>query len=472
MQSGKALSMSSSSRPGPDLENRILPIGQVGVVGLGYVGLPLAVAFGRLLPTIGFDVNEQRVAELSQGYDRNGEFTSESLSSSLLTFTHAPDQVSDCDFIIVAVPTPVGKTNQPDLTALRNASCAVGRALRQRSRRLSLKDRTNANNTPPVPIVVYESTVYPGCTEEVCVPILERTSGLRCGQHFKVGYSPERINPGDPEHSLEKVIKVVSAQDSETLQVVSAVYRLIAEAGVHEVSDIRTAEASKIIENVQRDVNIALMNELSMIFHRLGLDTQSVLKAAGTKWNFLRFDPGMVGGHCIPVDPYYLTHKAEEAGYHPEVILTGRRINDSMGAYVAQQALRLLKKAGKTMPGTRVLVMGLTFKENTRDTRNSQVFDLIRELVDFGCCVTAWDPMADQEAMRELEELEVLESLTESSTYDVVIVAVRHRVICDLGLSRVLELISKEGGTGVLVDVKGVWSRVDVEAAGCHYWAL
>ncbi len=326
---------------------------RLAVVGLGYVGLQLAVAFARHLPVIAFDADPARLEGLRSGHDANGEVEEGALRAGSLEFTGDADRLKEADLFVVAVPTPVDRAKRPDLSALVEASRLVGAALR------------------PGAVVVYESTVYPGCTEEVCVPVLEDVSALKAGVDFKVGYSPERINPGDPEHTLEKVAKVVAGQDPETTDLLVRLYGLVVGAGVYRAPDIRTAEAAKVIENVQRDLNIALMNELAMLFHRLGLDTQEVLKAARTKWNFLPFEPGLVGGHCIPVDPYYLTHKAHEVGFHPEVILAGRRINDGMGRYIAGEIVKLLIRAGRAVRGAEVLVLGAAFKENVHDLRNS-----------------------------------------------------------------------------------------------------
>ena len=431
---------------------------QLCIVGLGYVGLPLAVAFARHLPTVGFDVDDRRVAELKRGYDRNGEVAPEALRASHLRFTTDPASLRDADFIIVAVPTPVDRVKRPDLSYLTEASRLVGRHLR------------------PGTTVVYESTVYPGCTEEVCVPILERESGLRAGLDFKVGYSPERINPGDPEHRLEHVVKVVAGQDAETTELLARVYGLVVRAGIHRAPDIRTAEAAKVIENVQRDLNIALMNELAMIFHRMGLNTHEVLAAARTKWNFLPFEPGLVGGHCIPVDPYYLTHKAQELGYHPELILAGRRINDAMGRYVAEQTVKLLIRAGKPVRGARVLVLGITFKENVRDTRNSRVLDLVRELEGYGCEVSVYDPLVSDDDRERLAVIFVENPFGSRvhGGYDAVVLAVPHREFREQGWRAHLSLLANTK-PGVFVDVKGVF-RADANAwRNPHdviYWSL
>lgn len=423
----------------------------VAVVGLGYVGLPLAVAFGKVLPTIGFDIDEERICGLQRGYDRNGEMSKEELRISHLELTSNPADLRSASFVMIAVSTPVDRHKHPDFTHLIEASRLVGQNL--------------SSGT----IVVYESTVYPGATEEVCLPILEQGSGLKAGEDFEVGYSPERINPGDPEHSLEKVVKVVAAQDNETLEVMAQVYGVVVKAGVYRAPDIKTAEAAKVIENVQRDLNISLMNELAILFYKMSLDTKSVLKAAKTKWNFLPFEPGLVGGHCIPVDPYYLTYKAEELGYHPEVILAGRRINDSMGAYVAQETVKLLIQVDKTVQGAKVLVLGVTFKENVRDVRNTQVMDLIGELENYGINVSVYDPLADLE---QLDLRAVDDPFGTDSQYDAVVLAVAHRVFREKGLGAYLRLLQNEGSPGVLVDVKGALPQEAKASPGVLYWSL
>lgn len=352
---------------------------RVAVIGLGYVGLPLATALAQHLPTIGFDVNPQRIQALREGSDGNGELHPDALTAPLLHLTDDPARLREATFLIIAVPTPIDRAKRPDLGPLIEASRLVGRYLR------------------PGAIVVYESTVYPGCTEEVCLPVLEQASGLKAGRDFTVGYSPERINPGDAVHTLERVVKIVASQDEATTAMMAQVYGLVVKAGIYIAPDIKTAEAAKVIENIQRDLNIALMNELALLFHRLGLHTHEVLKAAGTKWNFLPFEPGLVGGHCIPVDPYYLTHKAEEVGYHPDVILAGRRINDAIGRYVARETVRLLIQAGKVIKGARVLV--LAFKANVRDARNTRVLELIDELTQHGLDVAVTDPLVGSPAI-------------------------------------------------------------------------
>ena len=427
---------------------------QLAVVGLGYVGLPLAAAFARHLPVIGFDIDPKRVEELRRGHDRNGEVPPEALRSAHLRFTTDPAALGEADFIIVAVPTPVDRAKRPDLSHLTEASRLVGRHLRSGA------------------TVVYESTVYPGCTEEVCVPILERESGLRAGVDFKVGYSPERINPGDPEHGLEHVVKVVAGQDAETTERLARVYGLVVRAGIYRAPDIRTAEAAKVIENIQRDLNIALMNELAMLFHRMGLNTREVLAAARTKWNFLPFEPGLVGGHCIPVDPYYLTHKAQELGYHPELILAGRRINDAMGRYVAEQTVKLLIQAGRPVRGARVLVLGITFKENVPDVRNSRVLDLVRELEDYGCQVAVHDPLVGREGLEALEVEVADDPFSAGLRYDAVVLAVPHRPFRERPAEAYRALLDDGIGPGVVVDVRGVLTGLERSNPHVLYWRL
>jgi UDP-N-acetyl-D-galactosamine dehydrogenase len=422
----------------------------ISVVGLGYVGLPVAVAFGKVRHTIGFDMNPLRIKELREGYDRTGEVTEEELHSTRITFTDSIEKLRMADFHIVAVPTPVDEAHQPDLSLICSASETVGKALKAGD------------------IVVYESTVYPGVTEDECVPLLERVSGLRCGSDFTVGYSPERINPGDREHTFTKIKKVVSGQDAETLEIVAKVYESVVTAGVHRATSIKVAEAAKVIENTQRDLNIALMNELALIFDRLGIDTNSVLEAAGTKWNFLKFKPGLVGGHCIGVDPYYLTHKAEKIGYIPQVILAGRRINDGMGKFIAQRTIREMIHAGHSILGNRVTVLGLTFKEDCPDLRNSRVVDIIRELQDYGIHVQVCDPLADpEEAVNEYGvQLVSLEELRPAAA---VIAAVSHSQFFTLSPESLVLLM---GGNPVLIDVKGMYDQLAMEGAGMRVWRL
>ncbi len=429
----------------------------VCVVGLGYVGVPLTVEFARWMPTIGYDIDAERVQELQQGYDRNGEIPESALRQPNLRLTTDPTAIREADFVIITVPTPVDKAKRPDLRYLKEASFTVGQNLKRGA------------------IVVYESTVYPGCTEEECVPVLEAASGMRCGVDFKVGYSPERINPGDPEHNLRTIVKVVAGQDEETTETLAQLYGLVVEAGIHKAPDIRTAEAAKVIENTQRDLNIALMNELALLFHQLGLNTREVLAAARTKWNFLPFEPGLVGGHCIPVDPYYLTHKAQEIGFHPEVILAGRRINDQMGIYVAQETVKLLIHAGRSVLGARLLVMGLTFKENVPDVRNSRVVELIAELQRFGCEVEVCDPLVVESERRRLP-CTFIDNPFECrrGAYDGIVLAVPHRMFRERPLRDYLALL-RERIRGVFVDVKGVYlaeARDSTVNSQILYWNL
>ncbi|MFH0932833.1 MAG: nucleotide sugar dehydrogenase [Nitrospirota bacterium] len=430
----------------------------IAVAGLGYVGLPLAVFFGKVIPTIGFDVKKDRIRELQDGYDRNGDLRKEELRAPHLELTDDPSRLQKATFIIVAVPTPVDRAKRPDLSPLIKASQVVGRNLRRFT-------------STQKPIVVYESTVYPGATEEVCVPILERESGLKAGLDFKVGYSPERINPGDQEHTLDKIVKVVAGQDKETTETMAEVYSLVVKAGVYRAPDIRTAETAKVIENVQRDLNIALLNELAILFHRLGLNTYEVLNAARTKWNFLPFEPGLVGGHCIPVDPYYLTHKAEEIGYHPEVILAGRRINDSMGLYVARETVRLLIQAGRVIRGAKVIVLGATFKENVRDARNSRVVELVQEIKNHEIDVEVFDPMVDKVELQQIGLKGVRDPFRAKKVYDAVVLAVPHKIFREKPLDAYLRLLRNRDEAGVLVDIKGVL-RGAIRKTKVLYWSL
>ncbi len=423
----------------------------IAVVGLGYVGLPVAVAFGRHAEVVGFDINARRIEELKRGHDSTGEVPSEEFAGTKITCTADPAQLKRCDFIIVAVPTPIDSAKRPDLTPVIRASEAVGRNLSKGA------------------IVVYESTVYPGVTEEVCLPILEKESGLKGGVDFKVGYSPERINPGDREHTFTKIRKVVSGQDAESLEIIAEVYASVVEAGVHRAPTIKVAEAAKVIENTQRDLNLALMNELSVLFNKMDINTRDVLEAAGTKWNFLPFEPGLVGGHCIGVDPYYLTYKAEQIGYHPQVILAGRRINDSMGKHVAEQTVKKMIDSGKTIKGAKVLVMGLTFKEDIPDIRNTRVVDIISELRDYGCEVHVYDPHADHDEVRKEYAITMLSNPADHAPYDGVVVAVKHRQFCELGVEGLKRLA---GGPAVLSDVKGMFTSADAATAGMAYWRL
>ncbi len=423
----------------------------IGVVGLGYVGLPIAVAFGKVRPVVGFDINEEKVEELRRGIDRTGEVSSADLQAAQIQYTCKPADLKAADFIIVAVPTPINEALQPDLTALRRASELIGA------------------NLSPGTIVVFESTVYPGATEEVCQPLLERSSGLKCGVDFKLGYSPERINPGDKEHTLERVVKVVAAQDAKTLELVASTYALVVKAGIHQAPSIRVAEAAKVIENTQRDLNIALMNELALIFNRLNIDTRAVLEAAGTKWNFLKFTPGLVGGHCIGVDPYYLTTKAESVGYHPQVILAGRRINNGMGKFVAEQTVKLLSRLERPIKDLRVAVLGLTFKENVPDLRNSRVPDIIHELQDYGLQVIVHDPLAlPEEALAEYDI--PLVPWDQVRKVDGIVVAVPHQAYLAMGTQELVKPLN-DVGRGVVVDVKGILSPKSLPPT-TKYWRL
>ncbi len=422
----------------------------VSVIGLGYVGLQVAVAFGRDYRTVGFDVNADRIRELESGFDRTHEVAPERLKATEILFTDRVEDLRQADFHVVAVPTPIDVANQPDLSPLLETSKTVGKALK------------------PGDIVVYESTVYPGATEEECVPILERTSGLKCGPDFKVGYSPERINPGDEERTFDRIVKVVSGQDEETLEVVARMYGSVVKAGVHRVSSIKTAEAAKVIENIQRDLNIALMNELALIFDRMDVETSEVLEAAGTKWNFHKYEPGLVGGHCIGVDPYYLTHKAERLGYLPQVILAGRRINDGMGKYVAQRTIKEMIKAGRNVLGSTVTVLGLTFKADVSDLRNSKVVDIVRELEDYGVEVQVHDELADP-AEAERGYGIGLKPWRDLKPAAAVVVAVSHRAYRDLSPERLANLFN---GEPVLMDVKGVFDANRLREAGVRVWRL
>lgn len=422
----------------------------ISVIGLGYVGLPVAVAFGKRGRTIGFDIDEGRLSELRSGHDRTNEVCRDDLARTQIEFTSSTAVLGSADFHIVAVPTPVDEAHQPDLRPVIGASRSVGKCLKAGD------------------IVVYESTVYPGVTEDICVPILEAESGLKCGVDFTVGYSPERINPGDKEHTFTKIRKVVSGQDAATLDIVAEVYSSVVEAGVYRAASIKVAEAAKVIENTQRDINIALMNELALIFDRIGIDTNEVLEAAGTKWNFLKFKPGLVGGHCIGVDPYYLTHHAEMLGYHCQVILAGRRINDGMGQFVAQKTVKELIRAGHNVGESVVTVLGLTFKEDCPDLRNSKVIDIVRELQSFGVKVQIADPGADPAEAREEYGVELVpfHQLRKASA---LVVAVAHREYRALGTDDFLKLL---GERPVVVDVKGICDRQAFAQHDLTLWRL
>ncbi len=427
---------------------------KISLVGLGYVGMPIAVAFSKKVKVVGFDLNAKKIELYKNGIDPTNEVGNEAIKACTVDFTADESKLKEAKFHIVAVPTPVNDDHTPDLSPVEGASEIVGRNLTKGA------------------IVVYESTVYPGVTEDVCVPILERESGLKCGVDFKVGYSPERINPGDKVHRLETITKIVSGMDAETLDEVARVYELVVEAGVHRAESIKVAEAAKVIENSQRDINIAFMNELSIIFNKMGIDTQSVLKAAGTKWNFLKFYPGLVGGHCIGVDPYYLTYKAEEMGYHSQIILSGRRINDDMGKYVAESTVKNLIKADVSIKNAKVAILGFTFKENCPDTRNTKIVDIYNELKEYGITAEIADPAADADEAKRLYGIRFVD-MASIKDCDAVILAVAHEQFKDLSAAD-FDKMFKAGDNSekVLVDIKGLLDRKAYEAAGYNYWRL
>lgn len=426
---------------------------KLSLVGLGYVGMPIAVAFSKKLEVVGFDLNKKKIELYQNGIDPTREVGNEAIAACSVGFTSDETKLREARFHIVAVPTPVNPDHTPDLSPVEGASHILGRNLTKGS------------------IVVFESTVYPGVTEDVCVPILEQESGLKCGVDFKIGYSPERINPGDKVHRLETITKIVSGMDAETLEEVAKVYELVVEAGVHRAQSIKVAEAAKVIENSQRDINIAFMNELSIIFNKMGIDTKAVLEAAGTKWNFLKFFPGLVGGHCIGVDPYYLTYKAEQLGYHSQIILSGRRINDDMGKYVAESLVKNLIKADIPVKGARVAVMGFTFKENCPDTRNTKIIDIVRELREYGIEPLITDPVADRgEAEREYGITFSQEA--EIKGMDAVVLAVSHKEYEGISMEQIASMYAENGKQNVLVDIKGMLDRDAFEKAGYLYWRL
>ena len=435
---------------------------KISVIGLGYVGMPLAVSFARKVDVIGFDLNKEKVNQYINGIDATKEVGDEVIQNTTVKFTYDEEKIKECKFHIVAVPTPINDDKTPNLRPVEGASKIVGRNLTKGS------------------IVVFESTVFPGVTEEVCVPILEKESGLKCGQDFFVGYSPERINPGDKVHRLETIVKIVSGQDAETLEIVAKVYELIIEAGVHRAESIKVAEAAKVIENSQRDINIAFTNELSIIFNKMGIDTQAVLDAAGTKWNFLNFRPGLVGGHCIGVDPYYLTYKAEMLGYHSQIILSGRRINDDMGKYVAENTVKNLIKANKQIQGAKVAILGFTFKEDCPDTRNSKVIDIVNELKEYGVNVIITDPIANKDEVKHEYGLE-LSDYSDVKNVDAVVLAVPHKEYLGLKIKDIDTLFNNDeinckeiidNSSKVIIDAKGVLDRKSTEALGYLYWRL
>lgn len=424
---------------------------KLSLVGLGYVGMPIAVAFAKKINVIGFDLNQAKIELYKSGIDPTREVGDEAIKTSTVEFTADETKLRDAKFHIVAVPTPVNDDHTPDLSPVEGASRILGRNLTKGS------------------IVVFESTVYPGVTEDVCVPILELESGLKCGVDFKIGYSPERINPGDKVHRLETITKIVSGMDEQTMDVVAKVYELVVDAGVHRAESIKVAEAAKVIENSQRDINIAFMNELSIIFNKMGIDTQSVLKAAGTKWNFLNFYPGLVGGHCIGVDPYYLTYKAEMLGYHSQIILSGRRINDDMGKYVAENVVKNLIAADKAVRNARVAILGFTFKENCPDTRNTKIIDIVNELREYGIDPMIADPTADADEAKRLYGIEFVD-MNAMKNMDAVILAVAHTEFQSLTMDDMDAMYGE--GKKVLVDIKGLLNRKEYESAGYSYWRL
>ena len=426
---------------------------KISLVGLGYVGMPIAVAFSKKVKVVGFDLNAKKIELYKSGIDPTNEVGDEAIKNCTVDFTADETKLREAKFHIVAVPTPVNDDHTPDLTPVEGASEILGRNLTKGS------------------VVVFESTVYPGVTEEVCVPILERESGLKCGEDFKIGYSPERINPGDKVHRLETIKKIVSGMDEETLDTVARVYELVVEAGVHRAESIKVAEAAKVIENSQRDINIAFMNELSIIFNKMGIDTKSVLEAAGTKWNFLKFYPGLVGGHCIGVDPYYLTYKAEELGYHSQIILSGRRINDDMGKYVAENTVKNLIKADVSIKNAKVAILGFTFKENCPDTRNTKIIDIYNELREYGITPIIADPEADADEAKRLYGIEFVD-INEIKACDAVILAVAHEQFKSLMMNDFEAMFKQSENKNVLVDIKGLLSRKEYENAGYIYWRL
>lgn len=441
---------------------------KISLVGLGYVGMPIAVSFSKKAAVIGFDINEAKIGLYKKGIDPTNEVGDAAIADCTVEFTSDETRLREARFHIVAVPTPVNNDHTPNLGPVESASRVLGR------------------NLVPGSIVVYESTVYPGVTEELCVPILEKESGLECGVDFKVGYSPERINPGDKVHRLETIVKIVSGMDEESLDTIAKVYELVVDAGVHRAESIKTAEAAKVIENSQRDINIAFMNELSIIFDKMGIDTQSVLKAAGTKWNFLNFTPGLVGGHCIGVDPYYLTYKAEEMGYHSQIILAGRKINDNMGKYVAENTVKKMIKANKQIHGAKVAVFGFTFKENCPDVRNTKVLDIVNELTEYEIEVKIVDPVADREDL--MREYGIVPwGIEDISGIDAVIFAVPHDAFKAIKLEDVKKMYNPPGDSDimdevataydgrrkdVLIDVKGMFDRAEAADKGFLYWRL
>lgn len=426
---------------------------KLSLVGLGYVGMPIAVAFAKKIKVVGFDLNEAKINLYKSGIDPTNEVGNDVIKNTKVEFTADPSKLKEAKFHIVAVPTPVNSDHTPDLTPVEGASRILGQNLTKGS------------------VVVFESTVYPGVTEDICVPILEKESGLKCGVDFKIGYSPERINPGDKVHRLETITKIVSGMDEETLDTVAKVYELVVEAGVHRAESIKVAEAAKVIENSQRDINIAFMNELSIIFNKMGIDTKSVLEAAGTKWNFLKFQPGLVGGHCIGVDPYYLTYKAEELGYHSQIILSGRRINDDMGKYVAESLVKNLIKANIPVKGAKIAILGFTFKENCPDTRNTKVIDIYNELAEYGITPIVVDPAADADEAKRLYGIE-FQTMDDVKNMDAVVMAVAHTQFLDLKKSDIGSFFNPEHSKKVFMDIKGLFDRKEFDTEDYIYWRL
>lgn len=426
---------------------------KLSLVGLGYVGMPIAVAFARKIKVVGFDLNEKKIELYKNGIDPTNEVGNDVIKNTKVEFTADPSKLKEAKFHIVAVPTPVNDDHTPDLTPVEGASRILGQNLTKGS------------------VVVFESTVYPGVTEDICVPILEKESGLKCGVDFKIGYSPERINPGDKVHRLETITKIVSGMDEETLDTVAKVYELVVEAGVYRADSIKVAEAAKVIENSQRDINIAFMNELSIIFNKMGIDTKSVLEAAGTKWNFLKFQPGLVGGHCIGVDPYYLTYKAEELGYHSQIILSGRRINDDMGKYVAESMVKNLIKADIPVKGAKVAILGFTFKENCPDTRNTKVIDIYKELGEYGITPIVVDPAADADEAKRLYGI-TFDTMDAVTNMDAVIVAVAHKEFLSLDKEKISAFFDPNHSKKVFMDIKGLFDRKEYLTEDYIYWRL
>ncbi len=426
---------------------------KIALVGLGYVGMPIAVAFAKKVKVVGFDLNEAKIKLYQSGIDPTNEVGDEVIKNTTVEFTADEKKLQEAKFFIVAVPTPVNDDHTPDLTPVEGASRIVGRNLTKGS------------------VVVFESTVYPGVTEDICVPILEKESGLKCGVDFKIGYSPERINPGDKVHRLETITKIVSGMDEETLDVVANVYEIVVDAGVYRAESIKVAEAAKVIENSQRDINIAFMNELSIIFNKMGIDTKAVLEAAGTKWNFLKFFPGLVGGHCIGVDPYYLTYKAEQLGYHSQIILSGRRINDDMGKYVAESLVKNLIKSNVAVKGAKVVILGFTFKENCPDTRNTKVIDIYKELQEYGITPMVVDPAADADEAKRLYGID-FKSMDDVKDMDAVVIAVSHEQFNELDMDKIRSFYSTKNDKKVLVDIKGILNRAEYDNDEFCYWRL